>query len=119
MIVDIDDFNYSKIVEDCDTPIFIDFYSPSCPPCQELLPLLEPLDEYAKGEVLIAKVDVSRSPKIAQKFQIRGVPLCITIGVDKMVKEHKSGLGDANSYFKMIDKVLNKEKKGFFAKLFS
>ena len=117
-VVEISDLNYSKIVEGCEKPIFIDFYSPSCGPCQELLPFLDALDEYGKDEILIAKVDVSRNPKIAQKFAIRAIPLCITIGNDKMVKDYKAGLGDSTNYFKMVDRVLNREKKGFFSKLF-
>ena len=59
MVVDIDDFSYSRIVEECETPIFIDFYSPMCGPCQEVFPLLMNLDNYFKDEAIIAKVDVS------------------------------------------------------------
>ena len=119
MVTEINDNNYSKIVEGCKKPIFIDFYSPSCGPCQELIPFLDPLDEYAKDRVMIAKVDVSQNPKIARKFEIRAVPLCITIGNDKMVKEYKAGLAEPSDYFKMIDNLFREKKKGFFSKFFA
>jgi len=118
MVVNIDDDNYSEIVEGCDKPIFIDFYSLSCEPCLQLLPFLDILDEYADSKVLIAKVDVSKNPKITTKYEIRSIPFCVTIAKDKMVKEYQLGLADIERYFEMIDRVLQKKERGFFSKFF-
>ncbi len=116
-IYDLTDKNYSKIVESIRTPIFIDFYSPMCGPCLELMPLLDRLDKYYNSKVLIARVDVTNNPKIATKYQIESVPFCIVIGEDKMVKKAEIGLRSSEVYFKMIDRVLGRNKS-FFAKLF-
>ena len=48
---------------------------------------------------------------------VKGVPLTVVIGKDKMVKKAEVGLLSIDGYFKMIDKELGKEK-GFFSKLF-
>ncbi len=117
-VFELTDSNYSKTVEDIDRPIFIDFYSPSCGPCLQLLPFLDALEEYSESKVLIAKVDVSQNPKIAAKYEIRSVPFCVTIGENKVVKDYELGLADIGRYFKMIDRVLGKKEKGFFSKLF-
>ena len=117
-VFELTDSNYAKTVENIDKPIFIDFYSPSCGPCLQLLPFLDVLEEYAESKVLIAKVDVSQNPKIAAKYEIRSVPFCVTIGEDKIIKDYELGLADLSRYFKMLDKALGKKEKGFFSSSF-
>ena len=116
MVIELTDKNYVDTVESTDKPMFIDFYSPSCGPCQELIPLLPVLDEHAKGDVLICAVNVAKNPKLAKKYEIQSVPFCVTVDKNKMVKDVQLGLGAADMYYKMLDKVL--EKPGFFKRLF-
>ncbi len=122
MVIELNDNNYSKFIEDVDKVVFIDFYSPMCGPCQELLPFLDTLDKYyAEKGAIIAKVNVRESPRLAQKYEISGVPFCVVIGKDKMVKEAEIGLSHIDRYFTMIDKALGIHKSIFqkiFAKLF-
>jgi len=66
MLIDLNDSNYSSHVESFDGPIFIDFYSPTCGPCQEVLAQLPHLDNYFKDEAMIAKVNVTENPKLAK-----------------------------------------------------
>ena len=116
MILELTDTNYSEIVSSTDKAIFIDFYSPTCGPCQEILPLLNNLDAYFKDEVIIAKVNVTKNSKLAAKYEISSVPFCVSIGAkDKMVKEVELGVKSINRYIKMIEKA---QGKGFFSKLF-
>jgi thioredoxin-like negative regulator of GroEL len=117
MVVELTDGNYVQTVEENDVPIFIDFYSPSCGPCQELLPLLDSLDKHYDRKVLISKVDVSKNPKLAQKYAISSVPFCVIIGKDKMVKKAEVGLLASDMYFKMCDKAVD-EKKSWLSKIF-
>jgi len=117
MIVELNDENYVEFMENNSSVIFIDFYSPTCPPCQTLLSFLPRLDKYFEDkEVNITKVDVSQNPKLSKKFMVQSVPLSVVIGKDKMVKKAEIGLLGIEQYIKMIDKELI--KKGFFAKLF-
>ncbi len=115
MVFELTDDNYVQTVASSETPIFIDFYSPSCGPCQALLPLLPKLAERFGDAVLIAKVDVTRNPKLAAKYEIRSVPFCVAIGSDKMVKAYELGAAPAARYVAMIEKA---QGKGFFARLF-
>ncbi len=116
MVIELNDKNYSEIVSSTDKAIFIDFYSPMCGPCQQVLPLLNNLDNYFKDEVIIAKVDVTQNPKLSAKYEISSVPFCVSIGSkDKMVKEVEMGVAGINRYIKMIEKA---QGKSFFSKLF-
>jgi len=115
-MVELTDANYSDFVTETDRALFIDFYSPTCGPCQTVLALLPYLENYFKEEAVIAKVDVSRNPKLTAKYGIRSVPFCVSIGAaDKMVKDYELGAASADRYVAMIKKA---QGKGFFARLF-
>ena len=116
MVIELTDENYSDLVSKTDKAIFIDFYSPMCGPCQEVLPLLNNLDTYFKEEALITKVDVTKNPKLSAKYEISSVPFCVSIGAkDKMVKEVELGAGSINRYISMVEKA---QGKGFFSRIF-
>lgn len=112
------DSNYNSIIEGNDSPIFIDFYSPSCGPCQILLSFIDELYSYGSEHgVLVLKCDISKNPKIANKYSIRSVPFSIVVTSDKKIIHPEVGLKDKGYYFSLIEKM-NPNKKSFFQKLF-
>ncbi|OQX59768.1 MAG: hypothetical protein B5M52_02360 [Helicobacteraceae bacterium 4484_230] len=116
MVIELTDQEYTTLIESAEKPIFIDFYSPMCGPCQAVLPLLENLDGYFEGEAIIAKVDVTRNPKLAKKYEISSVPFCVSIDAkDKMVKDYEIGAASIDRYVRMVKKA---QGKGFFSRLF-
>ncbi len=116
MVIELGDESYVELVENSDKAIFIDFYSPMCGPCQEVLANLPHLDNYFKDEAIIAKVDVTQNPRLAKKYEIGSVPFCVSIGAkDKMVKDYEVGAASIDRYIRMVKKA---QGKGFFARLF-
>lgn len=116
MVIELSDESYVALVESSDKAIFIDFYSPMCGPCQEVLTNLPHLDNYFDDDAVIAKVDVTQNPKLAQKYQIQSVPFCVSIGAkDKMVKDYEVGAASVDRYIRMVQKA---QGKGFFSRLF-
>lgn len=115
-MIELTDTTYTDFISTTDKPVFIDFYSPTCGPCQQVLALLPHLENYFGDEAIIAKVDVSRNPKLAAKYEIRSVPFCVSVGAkDKMVKDYELGAASAERYISMIKKA---QGKGLFARLF-
>ncbi len=114
-MIELTDDNYTAHVEAYEGPIFIDFYSPMCGPCQEVLAQLPHLENYFKENAMIAKVNVTQNPKLAKKYEISSVPFCVSIGKDKMVKDYELGAASVDRYVRMVQKA---EGKGFFARLF-
>jgi len=111
------DENYTDFITQTDKPVFIDFYSPTCGPCQTVQGLLPHLEQRFGDDAVIAKVDVTRNPKLAAKYEIRSVPFCVSISPkDKMVKDYELGAATLGRYIQMIEKA--KGKRGFFSKLF-
>lgn len=116
MIIELNDTNYSEFIHTLDKALFIDFYSPSCGPCQELMTQLPRLKNYFKEEAIIAKVNVSTNPKLAQKYEIQSVPFCVSISPkNKIIKDFELGNGSMGRYIRMIKKA---QGKGFFNRMF-
>ncbi|MHC3993370.1 thioredoxin family protein [Thiomicrolovo sp. ZZH C-3] len=115
-MLELTDATYSQFVAEMEQPLFIDFYSPTCGPCQQVLSQLPALEKHFEGKAVIAKVDVTRNPKLAAKYEIRSVPFCVSIGAkDKMVKDYELGAAAPARYIRMIEKA---QGKGLLARLF-
>ena len=116
MIIELTDETYSDLVANTDKAIFIDFYSPMCGPCQEVLANLPHLENYFNDEAIIAKVDVTQNPRLAKKYEIGSVPFCVAVGAkDKMIKDYEVGAASVDRYIRMVQKA---QGKGFFSRLF-
>ena len=57
-----------------DVPVAVDFWAPWCEPCRALSPALERVIESMGGAVKLAKLDIDRSPTVAQRLGFSGVP---------------------------------------------
>jgi len=116
--MELTDKNYEKIIKNNETPVFIDFYSPTCGPCQMLMELIEnSLERYGEeNNIVVAKCDVSRNPKLAEAFKVQSVPFTIAVMPDGKLKYPELGLKDNSYYFGVIDKLAG--KGSLFSKLF-
>ncbi len=73
-ILELDDFNWEKIIEKGKKPVVVMFSSPTCPFCKQMKPYFE---EYAldfKNKIIFAEVDISRSITIASIYGVMGTP---------------------------------------------
>jgi len=113
------DQNYENIIKNNEQPVFIDFYSPTCGPCQILTQLIdERLEKYGQEHgVKVVKCDVSRNPRLAKAFKIRSVPFTIAVLKGEKLKYPELGLKNETYYFELIDKLAG--KGSFFRRLFS
>jgi putative thioredoxin len=55
-------------------PVLVDFWAPGCAPCRQLTPILEKLANAAKGQWLLAKINVDQNPQIAAQLRIKNLP---------------------------------------------
>lgn len=60
-------------------PILAEFFSQSCGHCARMEPVLERLAERRKGEIMIIKISLDRSPEMGASFGILGVPTFLVI----------------------------------------
>ena len=109
MIKQLTDENYVEYMDNTQKVVFIELMTPMCSACQMIYPTLENMDKhYDEQDVQIATIDVSRNPKLAKKFQISSVPVCISIDKNKNIIDYEMGAKDSERYFKMVDKAMGK-----------
>lgn len=117
--MELTDQNYQEIIKNNDKPVFIDFYSPTCGPCQILTKLIdEKLEKYGEENgVVVVKCNILSNPKLAESFKIRSVPFTLAILPDESLKHANVGLKNKTYYFELIDSLAG--KGSFFSRLFT
>ncbi|MGC9527097.1 MAG: tetratricopeptide repeat protein [Limnospira sp.] len=67
-----ENFESEVMAKSAEKVVLVDFFATWCGPCQVMKPMLERLaGEY---DFILAKVDVDRSPELASRYGIEGVP---------------------------------------------
>lgn len=76
MIADITKDNFQEVVLQNSTqlPVLIDFWSPNCPACSQILPQLEALAQKWAGRFILAKINTESQSELADQFQIKSIP---------------------------------------------
>ncbi|NIM91795.1 MAG: thioredoxin fold domain-containing protein [Candidatus Aminicenantes bacterium] len=65
------------LIQNSSLPLLFDFYSPTCPPCHMMHPVVEGLARRRAGEIMVIRLNVDESPEFAAHFGIQGVPTFI------------------------------------------
>ncbi|MDT8347119.1 MAG: thioredoxin [Flavobacteriaceae bacterium] len=95
---------FNKIISD-NTPVLVDFFATWCGPCKMQAPILEQVKQKFGDQLRILKIDVDKNPKLAAKYQVRGVP---TLVLFKQAKQlwRKSGVVSASELTKLLQQKL-------------
>jgi len=86
--------------------LLVDFSAEWCGPCKMMKPILEELKTNIGNEAKIIKVDVDKSPKVSEIFQIQGVPTLILFKKGEIVWR-QSGIVSAQQLAKLIHQYSN------------
>ena len=73
-IIELSDIDWEKKIEKGNKPVFIMFYSPTCPYCSQMEPYFKEYANEFKKKVIFAKVNVTSNPTIISRYGIMGTP---------------------------------------------
>lgn len=72
--VDDDSFREKVVEQSKETPVIVDFWAEWCTPCLMLGPVLEKIAMEQDGKLILAKMNVDKSPKTSQAYGINAIP---------------------------------------------
>ena len=94
------------------TAVIIDYYSKSCRPCMELLPIMEKMAKEYEGDLTIYKVNVDEETGLAHMFKVKGLPVIYFIPASgKYIKRHDGLPSEANLRQIIENQLLDKPKQ--------
>lgn len=68
---------FRQEVLESDLPVVVDFYADWCAPCRVVSPVVERLSREWDGRVRFLKLDIDRSPEVAQALRISSIPTIV------------------------------------------
>ncbi|MGZ4125860.1 MAG: thioredoxin family protein, partial [Actinomycetota bacterium] len=60
-------------------PVLLDLWAAWCAPCRQVTPMVERAAATFACSLKVVKVDVDRSPTVAGRFDVRGIPTLIVL----------------------------------------
>lgn len=78
-VMEINDTNYIREVQNSPLPVLLDFYATWCGPCQMLAPTIHALAETQEGRFKFCQCNVDQAPGLVQQFRIMSVPTLVVV----------------------------------------
>ena len=104
-IVTLTESNFDPEVIESATPVVVDFWGESCPPCRMLAPILDELAVEYNGKLKVAKVNVEQHPPLAGQYGIRAIPTLLIFKQGQVV-DQVIGLKSKKDYKLKFDRAL-------------
>ncbi len=102
---EVTDASFETEVLRSELPVLVDLYADWCQPCKQLSPIVAQLATELAGKLKVVKVDVDRSPMIAQTFRATSIPMLLVIAQGRVVQHHV-GVLDKPSLLRLLEPVL-------------
>jgi thioredoxin 1 len=87
----------------------VDLFSNRCPPCRVLAPTISSLADKYAGKITVCKVDLDRTPAVAQQYGVSAIPTVLIIKNGKEINRFV-GLQSETRYVTILDRLVGKAK---------
>jgi thioredoxin 2 len=78
-IAEASDEDFAEVAERASVPVLLDLWAEWCAPCLQVAPIVERAAASFAGSLKVVKVDVDRSPTVASRFGVGGIPTLILL----------------------------------------
>jgi len=80
------DGTFARDILGAQEPVLVFFYSPTCPYCRMLSPVIDQIAVKFEGAALIARLDTTANPVVSAQYGIQGVPTLLLFRGGKLLK---------------------------------
>ncbi|MBW1671476.1 MAG: thioredoxin [Deltaproteobacteria bacterium] len=102
-LIHVTDAEFESQVLKADKPVLVDFWASWCGPCLAIAPVVEELAGKYDEKVVVAKMDVDKSPATPGRYGIRAIPTLIVFKDGQVVEQITGAVGKA-----IIESAINK-----------
>ena len=99
------DDDYEQVVGASTLPVLLDLWAEWCGPCRMVSPALEQLAHEMAGRLKLVKVNVDKSPAVAERFDARSIPTLLVIRSGNVVSR-RVGAAPAHALRAWLDGAL-------------
>jgi thioredoxin 1 len=92
--------SFSQLINS-EKPVLVDFYADWCGPCKAMSPVIQEVAKAVQGKARVIKVDIDKSVKASQTYQVQAVPTFIIFKNGRIIWRH-SGMIDKHSLINML-----------------
>ena len=87
------------------TPVLIDFFADWCSPCHAMSPVIKEIKSNYGEKLKVIKIDIDKNVKVADKFQVKGVPTFILYKKGEIVWR-KAGIIEKGNCIDQLDSIM-------------
>jgi len=100
--IDVDESTFDHIVRESPVPVLVDFWAAWCGPCQMAAPEVMHVAHDLAGRAVVLKVNTEESPRLAARYDVRGIPSFAVFRGGKLVQQ-KAGLVNRTVLRSMVE----------------
>jgi thioredoxin 2 len=110
-ITDADDTSFSEIADRSPRMVLVDLWATWCGPCRMVSPALQTLATEMADQLKLVKVDIDRSPALAQRFQVQAVPTLLVMHNGEIVAR-QSGAAPVAALRTWVQDAIHQSERG-------
>ncbi|MFJ8006909.1 thioredoxin [Streptomyces fagopyri] len=99
------DADFAEVAGQAGPYVLVDLWATWCGPCRTVGPALEQVAHELAGRVKLVKVDIDRSPRLAQRFQVQAVPTLLLLDNGEVVSR-RTGAASAPALKRWVEESL-------------